>query len=137
VDDGERSRQIRSRVAADGKHFQVFRVGKDGHTALSSDRPLSAAYLFGKIDAMPMRRDEMRRRRQTLVARMSRRWALQIHHRACDAGDRARRPSFQRYFIFLYRDCWRSMQPDPSSEGRNLAIPNAGTLRSANCLPVA
>jgi hypothetical protein len=62
-DNSERSRQIRSRVSADGKHFQVFLVGKDGHTALSSEKPLTADYLFGKIDAMPMRRDEMRRAR--------------------------------------------------------------------------
>jgi hypothetical protein len=61
-DDSERSRQIRSQLSADGKHFEVFLVGKDGHTAFSSDHPLSADYLFGKIDAMPMRRDEMRRR---------------------------------------------------------------------------
>lgn len=58
---GERPRQIRSQVAAEGTRFQVFLVGKDGHTALSSDKPLSADYLFGKVDAMPMRRDEMRR----------------------------------------------------------------------------
>jgi Domain of unknown function (DUF4174) len=62
-DNSERSRQIRSRVSADGKHFQVFLVGKDGHTALSSEKPLTADYLFGKIDAMPMRHDEMRRAR--------------------------------------------------------------------------
>ncbi len=62
-DDSERSRQFRSRVSADGKHFQVFLVGKDGHTALSSEKPLTANYLFGKVDAMPMRRDEMRRSR--------------------------------------------------------------------------
>ncbi|WP_441300126.1 DUF2934 domain-containing protein [Bradyrhizobium sp.] len=34
-DDSERSRQIRSRVSADGKHFQVFLVGKGrAHSAL-------------------------------------------------------------------------------------------------------
>jgi len=41
----------------------VFLVGKDGHTALSSKKPLSADYLFGKVDAMPMRRAEIRRGR--------------------------------------------------------------------------
>jgi hypothetical protein len=61
--DSERSRQLRAKIAADGKRFQVFLVGKDGHTALSSDKPLSAEYLFGKVDAMPMRRDEMGRAR--------------------------------------------------------------------------
>jgi hypothetical protein len=38
-------------------------VGKDGHTAVSSDKPLSADDLFARLDAMPMRQDEMRRGR--------------------------------------------------------------------------
>lgn len=63
LDDNDRSLKIKSRLSADGRRFQVFLVGKDGHTALSSDKPLSADYLFGKVDAMPMRRDEMRRGR--------------------------------------------------------------------------
>ena len=63
LDDGERSRQIRSKVSTDGRGFQVFLLGKDGHTALSSDKPLSADYLFARVDAMPMRQDEMRRAR--------------------------------------------------------------------------
>ncbi|MHC2462469.1 DUF4174 domain-containing protein [Bradyrhizobium embrapense] len=57
LDDSERSRQIRSRVSADGKRFQVFLVGKDGHTALSSNKPLSAES-----------RDEIRRSRQAISA---------------------------------------------------------------------
>lgn len=63
LDDSERSRQIRSRLSAGGRRFQVFLVGKDGHTAISSNKPLSAADLFARVDAMPMRRDEMRRSR--------------------------------------------------------------------------
>jgi Domain of unknown function (DUF4174) len=63
LDDGDRSKQIRSKVSTDGRRFQVFLVGKDGHTALSSDKPLSADYLFARVDAMPMRQDEMRRNR--------------------------------------------------------------------------
>lgn len=63
LDDSERSRQIRSRLSADGRRFQVFLVGKDGHTAISSDKPLSADRLFAQVDAMPMRQDEMRRAR--------------------------------------------------------------------------
>jgi protein ImuA len=63
LDGSERSRQIRSRLDADGKRFQAFLVGKDGHTAITSDKPLSVDYLFGKVDAMPMRRDEMKRAR--------------------------------------------------------------------------
>jgi hypothetical protein len=61
IGEGETSRHIRSRFSADGKDFQVFPMGKDGNTAMSSDKPLSAEYLFGKVDAMPMRRDEMTR----------------------------------------------------------------------------
>lgn len=61
--DSQRSRELRTKISADGARFQVFLVGKDGHTALSSDKPFSAKYLFGKVDAMPMRRDEMRRGR--------------------------------------------------------------------------
>jgi hypothetical protein len=62
-DDSERSRQLRARLSADSRRFQVFLVGKDGHTAVSWLRPLSAAELFARVDAMPMRRDEMRRGR--------------------------------------------------------------------------
>lgn len=61
--DSERSRQLRTRISADGSRFRVFLIGKDGHTAFSSDKPFSAEYLFGKVDAMPIRRDEMRRER--------------------------------------------------------------------------
>lgn len=63
IGDSEGARQIRSRLSADGKRFRVFLIGKDGHTAVSSDKPLSADALFAKVDAMPMRRDEMRRAR--------------------------------------------------------------------------
>jgi hypothetical protein len=63
LDGSERSRQIRSWLSADGGRFQVFLVGKDGNTAISSDKPMSVDYLFGKVDAMPMRRDEMERAR--------------------------------------------------------------------------
>lgn len=63
LDDSERSRQIRQRLSADGRRFRVFLVGKDGHVAFSSERPVPAEVLFGKVDVMPMRRDEMRRGR--------------------------------------------------------------------------
>jgi hypothetical protein len=63
LDASERSRQIRSWLAADGRRFRVFLVGKDGHTAISSDKPLSADLLFAQVDAIPMREDEMRRAR--------------------------------------------------------------------------
>ena len=63
LDGSERSRGIRSKVLADGSRFQVFLVGKDGHTAFSSDKPVSANDLFARVDAMPMRQDEIRRAR--------------------------------------------------------------------------
>ncbi len=63
LDDQERSQQLRSRFSADGRRFQVFLVGKDGQTAISSEKPVSADNLFALVDAMPMRREEMRRGR--------------------------------------------------------------------------
>ena len=42
--------------------FRVILVGKDGHTALSTGSPVSAARLFRLIDAMPMRREEIKRK---------------------------------------------------------------------------
>ena len=45
----------------DGKgDFSLVLVGKDGHTAFQSDEPVSAEALFAKIDAMPMRKDEIK-----------------------------------------------------------------------------
>jgi Domain of unknown function (DUF4174) len=35
-------------------------IGKDGHTALERSKPVGNQELFGRIDAMPMRRQEMR-----------------------------------------------------------------------------
>ena len=63
LDDQERSQRLRSRFSADGRRFQVFLVGKDGQTAISSEKPVSADNLFALVDAMPMRREEMRRGR--------------------------------------------------------------------------
>lgn len=62
-DDSARSRQIRSWLQTDGTRFRVVLVGKDGHTTISSDKPMSADSLFAQVDAMPMRQDEMRRGR--------------------------------------------------------------------------
>jgi hypothetical protein len=63
LDDSERSREIRMRLSADGKRFRVYLVGKDGRMAASPDKPLFAGDLFARVDAMPMRQDEMRRGR--------------------------------------------------------------------------
>ena len=42
--------------------FTYLLIGKDGHIALRSYKTIENTQLFGLIDAMPMRRDEMRRR---------------------------------------------------------------------------
>ena len=60
--DDERSRALRRQFSGGDKTFKVVLVGKDGNAAVASDKPLAAAELFGRVDAMPMRRDEMKRR---------------------------------------------------------------------------
>ncbi|MET0876617.1 MAG: DUF4174 domain-containing protein [Tardiphaga sp.] len=59
--DDERARDIRRQLGVGDRAFKVILVGKDGNAAASSDRPFAAPDLFGRVDAMPMRRDEMRR----------------------------------------------------------------------------
>lgn len=53
---------LRRRFHVAREAFAVILVGKDGHEALRRDRPIPAAELSAVIDAMPMRRDEVRRR---------------------------------------------------------------------------
>ena len=50
------SRLIRRQWRLPPGQFQVVLVGKDGHEALRSPRPVSARTLQRLIDAMPMRR---------------------------------------------------------------------------------
>jgi hypothetical protein len=52
---------LRSRFGTGDAAFRVLLVGKDGGTKLSSAAPLGIGVLNGTIDAMPMRRNEMRR----------------------------------------------------------------------------
>ncbi|CCD87477.1 hypothetical protein; putative secreted protein [Bradyrhizobium sp. ORS 285] len=63
VDDSVASRQLRAALSSDNRRFTVTLIGKDGHTALASHTPISAEDLFKRVDAMPMRQDEMRRAR--------------------------------------------------------------------------
>ena len=49
-------------VQPDG--FCVLLIGKDGHTAYRSDTPVTTEKLFRLIDAMPMRRSEMKQRKK-------------------------------------------------------------------------
>lgn len=60
---GLSAEQLRQRFGAPDNGFRVILVGKDGGTKLSRPTPLPANMLFGAIDAMSMRRDEMRRSR--------------------------------------------------------------------------
>ncbi len=43
--------------------FTFLLIGKDGHMALRTNKIISKAQLFALIDGMPMRRDEMKRKR--------------------------------------------------------------------------
>jgi len=53
-------RDLRSRYEAREGAFLVILVGKDGGNKLDSSKPVEPATLFERIDAMPMRRREMR-----------------------------------------------------------------------------
>ena len=52
----------RDAAALPRARFAVVLVGKDGTQAFKEDRPVATAELFSRIDAMPMRREEMARR---------------------------------------------------------------------------
>ncbi|MGU3495206.1 DUF4174 domain-containing protein [Xanthobacteraceae bacterium A53D] len=52
----------RLRVPRDG--FRMILLGKDGHVAERWSRPQDASAIFGLIDRMPMRRDEIRKKGQ-------------------------------------------------------------------------
>jgi hypothetical protein len=60
---GAEAADLRRRFAVPGNEFRAILVGKDGGAKLSESRPLRPEELFKTIDAMPMRRDEMRGRR--------------------------------------------------------------------------
>ncbi|MBC8103964.1 MAG: DUF4174 domain-containing protein [Cytophagales bacterium] len=53
---------LRERYGIRPGQFRVLLIGKDGSIAFSALRPVVASDLFGRIDRMPMRRDEIRRR---------------------------------------------------------------------------
>ncbi|GJG85398.1 hypothetical protein tb265_05790 [Gemmatimonadetes bacterium T265] len=55
--------ELRRRLRAEPGRFTAVLVGKDGHVAVRSHAPVVAGRLFPTIDAMPMRRAEMARRR--------------------------------------------------------------------------
>ena len=53
---------LRRRLGLPGDAFRAVLVGKDGGAKLTSEEPIQQQRLFSTIDAMPMRRDEARRR---------------------------------------------------------------------------
>jgi hypothetical protein len=59
---GNPTTPLRKRYGVKSGEFRVILVGKDGHTAYSTGRPVVPSDLFRRIDRMPMRRDEIRQR---------------------------------------------------------------------------
>lgn len=59
---GARAAALRARYGISRNEFRTLLIGKDGGVKISSARPVEAGQLFRTIDAMPMRRDELRRR---------------------------------------------------------------------------
>ncbi len=57
-----RGADLRARYHVRPGSFRVLLIGKDGHVAFGGPTPVSLSDLTGRIDRMPMRRDEMRRR---------------------------------------------------------------------------
>jgi hypothetical protein len=55
---------IRKRLGVVGGSFQVLLIGKDGGVKLRSTEPVSTKDLFGLIDSMPMRQEEMESRKK-------------------------------------------------------------------------
>lgn len=53
---------LRARYHVRPGSFRVLLVGKDGHAAFGGPAPVPISDLTARIDRMPMRRDEMRRR---------------------------------------------------------------------------
>ena len=58
---GDEPGTLAKRYGADDKSFKLVLIGKDGHDAYSSGKPVTAESLYSRIDAMPMRREEMKR----------------------------------------------------------------------------
>ena len=58
------SENLRKKYAVSPKDFAAVLIGKDGGEKFRSQIPISAAQLLSIIDAMPMRRAEMRQNRQ-------------------------------------------------------------------------
>ncbi len=53
--------RLRARYRVRGGSFRVLLIGRDGHTAYGGPSPVTLKSITSRIDAMPMRRDEMQR----------------------------------------------------------------------------
>ena len=58
-----RSTPLAGKYGVPPGRFTVVLVGKDGHEAFRAERPVATGELYARIDAMPMRRAEMGRRK--------------------------------------------------------------------------
>lgn len=63
VGPGPEAAALRRRLGLPDRAFRAVLVGKDGEPKITAAEPIPAERLYETIDAMPMRRDEMRARR--------------------------------------------------------------------------
>jgi hypothetical protein len=63
--DPQTAAAIRTKFAAPLGQFTCILVGKDGGVKLKRHAPVKLEEIFGLIDAMPMRREEMRKKSQS------------------------------------------------------------------------
>lgn len=61
-DASEASAAARRELGVEGGAFMAVLVGRDGGAKVRSPKPITPQELFGRIDAMPMRRREMRQK---------------------------------------------------------------------------
>ncbi len=58
---------LEKKYGVDAKSFAVVLLGKDGHDAYRAAKPVKGASLYEVIDAMPMRKEEIKRKRVPLA----------------------------------------------------------------------
>jgi hypothetical protein len=63
VGSGAEARALRERLGLPADSFRAVLIGKDGGAKITEAAPIAPQRLFATIDAMPMRRTEMRERR--------------------------------------------------------------------------
>lgn len=62
---GDTPAALQKKYGVGAGDFAVVLLGKDGHDAYRSARPVKGASLYEVIDAMPMRKEEMKRQRSS------------------------------------------------------------------------